>query len=149
MPITRADWARGMMKYADIKPTHHNMWAIVAWCAAEGGYYDAKNVFHPGALFNPLNTTQTMPGSTNYNWNGGFPVQNYTSEKQGYDAVWKTLKGRRDYAPIIRRLRKDAWARYTLEAVRDSGWGTGGFALEILDDVKKYWESYSTKPIGQ
>ena len=46
------------------------------------------------------------------------------------------------YEAIVRRLRKDANPRRTLDAVETSAWGTGGLAARIAGDVKDGFENY-------
>jgi len=132
--MTREDFARAVLRELGAPVTHRNLWALVSWMQAEGGF----------ARYNPLNTTQEMPGATDYNWVG---VKNYTSFEQGVEATVKTLNYGADrnlygYKPIRRRLRKNAWAFWTLRAVENSIWGTGGLALRCLPGVKKHWDYY-------
>lgn len=142
--IDRVEWAKGFLRFAGWPVTKHNLWALVAWEAAEGGPQ------HVQARFNPLNTTKRKSGSTLFNAVG---VQNYPTLEQGYDATLSTLlEGRgKDlgYEGIIDGLQHDRWARTTLRALRTSEWGTGALALAILRDVKRYWEQYAKQPIGQ
>lgn len=124
-----------------LEPTKRRMWAWVSWMQAEGG----------SAKFNPLNTTQEMPGATDFNWVG---VKNYVSFKQGVQATIKTLNygARHDlfgYRPIRQDLVKNAWASKTLLDIERSEWGTGGLALKCLPGVKLFWDKYRVMPIGQ
>jgi hypothetical protein len=137
--VTRIEWAKAFLKWADLPVTKHNCWALVAWESAEGG----------SAKWNPLNTTQRWSGSTDYNSVG---VQNYKTQEDGLNATLKTIKqtqGFLGYGPIVAALARDALAHDTLTMVEHSAWGTGGLALRILHDVKTYWQHYSTQPIGQ
>jgi hypothetical protein len=138
---TRIDFARAFLDA--IEASHHkrNLWALVAWMQAEGS----------AAKFNPLATTQDMPGATDFNWDG---VKDYTSFEQGVAATAKTLnygadRGLYGYKPIRRRLRKSVLAYWTLRAVESSQWGTGGLALRCLRTVKRDWQVYAFRPIGQ
>jgi len=136
--VTRAEWAKSFLKWADLPSTKHNLWALVAWESAEGG----------NAKWNPLNTTQRWTGSTDYNAVG---VQNYRTETDGLNATLKTIKQTPSYlgyVAIVDALRRDALAHDTLVAVENSAWGTGGLALRILHDVKTYWQHYSTQPVA-
>ena len=147
MAVTRVDWARSFLKWADLPVTKHNLWALVAWEAAEGGHYNSSGEWIGGAKWNPLNTTQNWQGATDFNWVG---VKNYVTEEDGLNATLKTIKGvGHGYEAILYNLEKDAAAADTLKAVEASAWGTGGLALRILHDVKNHWDSYSKKPIGQ
>lgn len=139
--VTRGQFAEQLLPLLDAPVTQRNLWALVSWMQAEGG----------NARFNPLNTTKKMPGSTDYNWVG---VQNYTSLQQGLEATAETLNYGADrdlygYKPIRRRLRRTAFARDILRAVEESQWGTGGLALRCLRFVKRNYQAYSAKPIGQ
>lgn len=135
--ITRVEWAKAFLEKIDAPIVRHNLWTLVSWMQAEGG----------SAKFNPLNTTQKMPGSTNYNSIG---VQNFVSFDQGVEANAKTiLQDKFGYPSIVDHFRSGDRAVYTLRAIEGSNWGTGGIATQCLYWVKKYWNDYSTKPIGQ
>lgn len=139
--ILRIDWAKSFCDELGAPRDKHNLWALVAWQAAEGGANGAK--------FNPLNTTRRMPGSTSFNWVG---VQDYLTEKDGLVATRETLEESDpdfNYAPILHHLRAADQAAETLKAVRASVWGTGALALRILPDVKRHWDEYKSVPIGQ
>lgn len=92
------------------------------------------------ALWNPLNTTQRMTGSWDYNSVG---VQNYVDFDSGFAATVKTIKQTNaafGYTAIVSRLRANARPARTLHAVERSSWGTGGLALKVLPFVKEdYW----------
>lgn len=138
--MTREDFAAAVLEGINAPVSKRNLWALVSWMQAEGG--DAR--------WNPLNTTQEMPGATDYNWVG---VKNYASFAQGVEATVKTLnfgadRGLYGYKPIRRRLRRNAWAYWTLRAVEDSIWGTGGLALRCLRGVKRHWDYYRDLPIA-
>lgn len=139
--ITREDFARRLLPAIGAPVTQRNLWALVSWMQAEGST----------AKFNPLATTQEMPGAKNFNSVG---VKNYTSLEQGVEATAKTLNYGADrdlygYKPIRRRLRRNAWAYWTLRAVEASIWGTGGLAVRCLPSVKRHWNEYRNLPIGQ
>src|SRR5262245_54847945 len=91
---------------------------MVAWMRSEGG----------GATFNPMNTTDRMPGSTSYNSAG---VQNFRNFHQGLAATLKTLNNGR-YGGIIQALRQGRNAYAVAQAVGDSAWGTSG---SLMADV--------------
>lgn len=138
--MTRESFALSLLLEIEAPGTQRNLWALVSWMQAEGG----------SAAYNPLNTTLLMPGSTNYNSVG---VQNYTSFRQGIEATAYTLnygadRGLYGYKPIRRRLRRSAWAKWTLTAVERSVWGTGGLALRCLPMVKRNWDYFRNLPIA-
>lgn len=133
----RGHWARQLLAAIGAPATWHNRYAVVAWETAEG----------TTAKFNPLATTKLMPGSTPFNTTG---VQNYTSLESGVLATASTLKeSGHGYEPILKHLRANDAAHLTLEAVKDSAWGTGALALKILPDVKQDYQTYASKEIGQ
>jgi hypothetical protein len=139
--ISREDFARHLLVAIDAPVTQRNLWALVSWMQAEGST----------AKFNPLATTQEMPSATNFNSVG---VKDYKSLKQGVEATAKTLNYGADrnlygYRPIRRRLRRNAWAYWTLRSVEGSIWGTGGLAVRCLPSVKRDWDQYRSLPIGQ
>lgn len=137
MAITREQWAKDFCHKIGAPSKgkngqEHNLWALVAWQAAEGG--------PNGAKFNPLNTTQREPGSTSFNHVG---VQEYLSLKSGLEATATTIEQidlHLNYGPILAAMRADATALETLEALKKSSWGTGSGALKILHDVKRFWD---------
>lgn len=95
--------------------TSPNVLAIIAWAAIEGGHYGNA------ARYNPLNTTQTWPGS----YNPGFkaaPVQAYQSWSDGIDATLKTLSYGA-YSGIRTLLHASAPPDETLKAIGKSAWG--------------------------
>jgi hypothetical protein len=139
--ITREEFARLLLKEINAPATQRNLWALVSWMQAEGSEAD----------FNPLATTEEWERATDFNWKH---VKNYRSLEDGVAATAKTLNYGADrnlygYKPIRRRLRRNAWAYWTLRAVEDSIWGTGGLALRCLRGTKKHWSYYRNLPIGQ
>lgn len=127
---TRGNFARDFLPRIGAEVTTHNLVAMMAWMQAEG---DA-------ARFNPLNTTERKPGSTDFNW---VHVQNYLTYLDGLAATARTLNFGADhkqfgYQPIRKAFRTNARAAETLKRVEDSAWGTGGLALVVLDSAG--WE---------
>ena len=150
--VTRAMWIKSWLRWIGVPVSKRNMWAMMAWVAMESGYEDSQGIWHPGAKWNPMNTTQRMPGSTYFNWNGGFPVQNYVSEKQGIEALYKTItqKGL-GYGPILESLANGRWAITTMKRIEASQWGTHFVpsAGVMLRSVKHNWHLYADRPVGQ
>lgn len=131
--MTRQEWAHAFIDLLHAKHCDRNAWALVSWIQAEGG----------AANWNPLNTTQKMPGSTAYNSVG---VQEYRSADDGLAATVKTIMQTDPdfgYGPIVARLRRCARPTRTLQAVEDSDWGTGGLALRVLPYVRADYDRYS------
>jgi len=101
----------------------HNAKFLDAWHRAESGK----------ARFNPLNTTQSWPGATNYNTAG---VKGYKMRRHGIDATVKTLKNGR-YNKILKLLREgDADFGDLADAVDASPWGTDGSVIMSVLGVK-------------
>lgn len=124
--MRRGKFAAAVTRGLGAEVTLHNRRAWAAQMQAEGG----------GAANNPFNTTQPMPGATNYNSVG---VKNYVSAEQGIEATIKTLKGRgHGYEKIIRLLRANANAVQIVTAIGQSDWGTEStLALTVLDEIKR------------
>lgn len=98
--------------------TDSNVSAIVAWERAEGG------ISHN----NPLNTTQDMPGATNFNSVG---VKTYVDITQGLQATVITLKNGL-YGPILDALAAGTSSCAVAHAITQTPWGTGELVIEIL-----------------
>jgi hypothetical protein len=145
--VTRGDFLEGLLRFLDYPVTRHNRVALVSWITAEGGP-SLDDSFDPEqARFNPLNTTQPMPGATAFNSVG---VRNYVSLAQGIEATAKTLLfDGHGYRAIRRHLRRNHHPARTLRAVERSDWGTGGLALRVLPGVRDHYSQYAAKPIGQ
>jgi peptidoglycan hydrolase CwlO-like protein len=116
--FTQLTWARALLVAMRLPVTADNVAAVTAWEMAEGGHW------YNTAYYNPLNTTQSMPGATVFNSVG---VKAYTSWKQGLEATVKTLKNGY-YGGIIEALRRGNDASSVAAAVGASPWGTGDFS---------------------
>lgn len=99
---------------------------LEAWQRAEGG--NAEN--------NPLNTTYTLPGSTNYNSAG---VKNYRTPVEGICAQACTIAADTGYSALWKDMQ---FAGYTAEqlVMRNqagiSHWGTStSLMLEVLEEI--------------
>lgn len=123
--MKRGEFANRVTKGLDAKVTLHTRRAWQAQMQAEGG----------SAKHNPFNTTQPMPGSTDYN---AVSVQSYKTAQQGIEATIKTLHYKNHgYERIIKRLKNNAPATEIVEAIGQSDWGTSGdLASRVLDDIK-------------
>lgn len=106
-------WQREILRRLGAPPTATNLRYLNAWQRAEGG----------SARYNPLNTTQRMPGSSRYNTAG---VQGYRDYLSGIDATMQTLRGPKgNYAPILAALHSGrATPAQFVSAVGGSRWGT-------------------------
>jgi peptidoglycan hydrolase CwlO-like protein len=116
--FTQLTWAQALLVAMRLPVTADNVAAVTAWEMAEGGHW------YNTAYFNPLNTTQDMPGATVFNSVG---VKAYTSWKQGLQATVTTLKNGL-YGGIIDALRRGHDSTAVARAVGASPWGTGDFS---------------------
>jgi hypothetical protein len=121
-PYTPAQWAKDFLDAAVLPVTAENVRAVVSWIRAESG--DPPNA----ARFNPLNTTERMPGSWNYNYNGGYPVQNYGDYQTGIRANAIVLRNGR-YPQVVAALQRGNDAEAVINAVVVSPWGTRHIVL--------------------
>ena len=127
--------------------TASNEYALKVWALAEGGGagcpgqapFQSPWQNSGGPAGNPLNTTQTEPGSSNWN---GVGVQIYqdgsgqTCWYWGVLATTQTITGPfGNYGPIITALRNPSLDDFTqcvqvATAVGNSQWGTGNFSRD-------------------
>ena len=100
---------------------------VMFWEGKEGGNW------HNTAKFNPLNTSYTLPGSTNFNTKKpGGGVQAYTSWDQGLQATIGTLTGKnaneRGYTAIVDFLKKGGGSTADmLKIMQNSQWDAGKY----------------------
>ena len=105
------------------EPTKDNMTFMYAWRQAEGGK----------ATNNPFNTTQKMPGATNYNSVG---VKNYKSSEDGIQATCKTLNNGR-YSDIVTGLKNDVGLSELSKMESLDVWGTGDLLAQVANGYLK------------
>lgn len=117
--VTQVTWAQAFLKALNMRLTADNVAAIVAWEMAEGGHW-----FNT-ARFNPLNTSQPMPGARTFNSHG---VKIYTSWSQGLRATVITINNGL-YGGILAALRAGNDGQAVAAAVAASPWGTGPFRV--------------------
>jgi peptidoglycan hydrolase CwlO-like protein len=117
--VTQVTWAQALLKSLPEPLTSDNVAAIVAWEMAEGGHW------YNAAHYNPLNTTQSMPGATVFNSVG---VKAYTTWAQGLKATVITLHNGL-YGGILAALHGGNDAEAVAGAVAASPWGTGSFSV--------------------
>ena len=72
-----------------------------------------------GAAYNPLDTTQDWPGSTNFNSVG---VKNYPSFQAGVDATARTMEYG-SYSKWVSLMKGNAPLSEVLLAMEESPWG--------------------------
>ena len=110
---TPSSWAAALLGRLGIAQTKYNVHAVQRWEAQEGGNW------HNRAAYNPLNTTQKMPGATSMNSAG---VKAYQSWDQGLDATVSTLHNGR-YGGILKAL-SGGQEKDIFSAIVRSPWGT-------------------------
>lgn len=118
--VTQVTWAQAFLKSLGMPMTVDNVAAIVAWEMAEGGHW------YNTAYYNPLNTTQTMPGSSSMNSVG---VKAYSSWAVGLKATVITINNG-FYGGILAALRAGNDGQAVAAAVAASPWGTGLFDVK-------------------
>lgn len=96
MSYTREQWCKDFLTaIGNTSPSTDTLNWIIGWTKIESA--------PPGAMYNLLNTTQHMPGSTNFNSVG---VQNFVSYAQGIDANRIVLENGL-YPALLAALRTD------------------------------------------
>lgn len=111
-------FSRAVLQGLGVPVTSGALQAMEGWARAEGGHY------HNSARYNPLNTTQKMPGSQTFRsvGQGAADIGIYRDWGQGVQATVKTLNNGL-YGGIISALRKgDPIA--VGHAIDSSRWGT-------------------------
>jgi hypothetical protein len=105
--------------------TDENLKFLYAWRQSEG----------KAGKFNPFNTTQGMPGATNFNSVG---VKNYLTIDDGMDATLKTLKNGR-YNCIVNGLKNNIGAKkISGNCISDlKTWGTGDLVAKVVTSYEK------------
>jgi hypothetical protein len=106
--------------------TTNNLELFEAWYKDEGSK----------AVWNPLDSTLVLPGSTPYNNNHGLPVQNYPDRATGVRATAMTLLDPR-HARILASLRASNSPYYTaIEIGYDGSWGSSPLVIcQVLHDM--------------
>jgi hypothetical protein len=114
----QVDWAESLLLDLGSPVDYYNLTSVVAWEIAEGGW------FANDATFNPLDTTQQMPGSVGVVDTGnGIYVQAYVSLEQGIEATTITLHNG-FYDDILAGLYTSNVPYDTIFAIAVSPWGT-------------------------
>lgn len=92
-------WTTALLTAIGAPATAANIKSVNSWIDKESVY--PGNGHNTGGLFNPLNTTRTASGATDYNSVG---VKNYVSEAQGLSATVATLL-QSNYTDVVNALR--------------------------------------------
>jgi hypothetical protein len=97
-----------------------NLKFLHAWRQSEG----------KAGKYNPFNTTQSMPNSTNFNSVG---VKNYASMDDGLNATIKTLNNGR-YGCIVNGLKNNIGAKKITQDCSNQlkTWGTGDLIAKVI-----------------
>jgi hypothetical protein len=111
-------FANDLLTELKLPGTEQNIRAVVAWATAEG----------TKAANNPLATTRSAPGATNFNSVG---VKNYATYTDGLRATVDTIHNGR-YTNIIEALTLGRDAHAVASAVAASPWGTGNRMEQVL-----------------
>ena len=114
---SRINFALGILSYAGWPVTEGNLRALVCWMQKE----------NTGAGYNPLATTQPMPGAGFWNYIGegkNYGVRNYTSFEQGVQATVQTLLNG-NYPNIVAGLQAGLSGPEGLDLGDLAVWGTG------------------------
>lgn len=117
---TRGQWARDLAAaLGNAQPDAPTISWIAAWTKAE----------NTRARYNPLATTQTWPGATNFNAVG---VKNYASREDGIAATVQTLSyGFPGYDDIREGIRTNDPER-AMRGLYRAPWGTNGALVERI-----------------
>ena len=132
MAISYTKWASLLLPKLSAPVCRDNLVAVVAWEASE----------YTKARWNPLATTQSMPGASAINSVG---VRNYTSLEQGLEATVLTLNGApaRGYGAILASLRACADAMSTAHAINASAWcrgcAGGAYVIAVVPAVEAFF----------
>jgi hypothetical protein len=132
---TRQEWAIALLDFGGWPLSAEKVIGIVAWGVAEGSE----------ATWNPLDTTQSAPGASDYNSAG---VKNYPSQTIGIEATYATLHNG-DYPKILACLSDPSGssALALAAAVGSEPWGTGNFS-RVVEEVKADPERYFSQIVA-
>ena len=129
-----AQFAVALLRQGQWPVSGSNVCAMMAWEAAEGGHF-----INGASRYNPINTTQSMPGDSIFNSVG---VRNYPDWSTGVAATLKTLS-LGFYDGIRTALAAGDDASAVLAAVSQSPWGTK-FEGQCLDWAADFDEQRKT-----
>jgi murein DD-endopeptidase MepM/ murein hydrolase activator NlpD len=109
----KTDWSYQLaLRLGNSNPSTETLLFINSWQQAEGSE----------AVFNPLATTQEMPGATCFNQTPC--VKNYLSAEDGFNATLLTLKGNHPgYSEIVRGIQSND-PNLAFNGLAASPWGT-------------------------
>lgn len=132
--ITAQQWADDLLSHAAWPVARSAEQVLIAWALGEG----------TRARFNVLATTRRMPGSTDFNWNNGYPVQNYPDYPTGIEATHRAITNGLYPTIVAGFARGDGYAALNRPHEFDI-WGTGGaHVLSLFHDVVARWPHDAT-----
>ena len=128
MAVTRQSWANSVLSALGLPTSKSNVQIMVGWTLAEGGAGPQFGVAGNTASFNPLNTKQVMPGSTD----SGGGIQAYQSWAQGLEATIQTLSNG-NFGSILSMLQSgEATPAAAAAAIDGSRWGTQDLTAALI-----------------
>ncbi|WP_249009260.1 hypothetical protein [Conexibacter sp. DBS9H8] len=128
--VTPQSFAQSLLSQLNLPTTTQNLKIIVGWEKAEGGAGPQFGVPNNVAAYNPLNSTQPMPGSVS---TPGPGVQAYVNWAQGLQATIQTL-GNGNYAAILSMLQGgNAPSSVAAQVIDSSVWGTKDLTAALID----------------
>jgi hypothetical protein len=134
---TPIDFAYAVLQASSLPTSRNNLVALVAWQKLEGGHFQA-----PTFAYNPLNTTQPMPGGVSRNSAG---VKAYSSWPEGLAATVQTLHNG-FYKGILASLAASQEPGSTLRAVDASPWGTHNVPADASGYAESAFADYGNAP---
>jgi len=123
--ITDENFYEKLLTNLGAPTSKENLKFLYAWRQSEG----------KAGKYNPFNTTQGIPGASNFNSVG---VKNYSSIEDGMEATLKTLKNGR-YNCIVNSLKNDIGAKTISTKCLDDlqTWGTGDLVAKVVSGYEK------------
>jgi hypothetical protein len=141
-PVTYEMWARAFLARIEAPACEENLVVVVTWETAES----------TEAEYNPLATTHSMEGATEFNSTG---VKNFVSLSQGLDASRDTLELGAEsygYGAILDALRACANAEATATAINASAWCRGcvggGYVTALVPVVRADYRGHASRLIS-
>lgn len=133
--MTRLEWAQRFLRQLGVPVTDRTRMAMVVWMQSEGS----------PARWNPLATILPMPGAVTMNSAG---VKHYPDRRTGLEASLRTIR-EEQYDEIVRRLARNSYPRYIVNAIAESPWGTDGeLMLRVLRSARRgYFDDYASTAI--
>lgn len=119
--VSKYVWATALVQALGGVSTPQIINLIIAWINSEG----------TKANWNPLAITKKAPGSTDFNTNNGYPVQNFTSFSQGVALTAEFIQNGR-YPNILAAIRSGNPDLALAHPQEFDTWGSGGAHVTSL-----------------